>query len=274
MAIKQFKPTSPARRFFQVADFSGLAKKPTVRGLLVKKSRSGGRNNLGRITAWHRGGGHKQTYRIIDFRRDKDGIPARVAAIEYDPNRTAYIALLNYVDGERRYILAPSELKVGETLMSGAQSEIKSGNCLPLKNMPLGSVVYNLEIKLGKGGQLIRSAGTSGQIMAKENGYVQVRLPTGEVRMVPELCRATIGSVSNPEHVHIKLGKAGRNRWLGWRPTVRGVAMNPVDHPMGGGEGKTSGGRNPVSPWGWKTKGYKTRNTKKPSDKYIVKRRK
>jgi large subunit ribosomal protein L2 len=274
MPIKTYKPTSPARRYYQVADFSGLAKKPTVKKLLERKISSGGRNNQGRVSIWQRGGGHKRRYRIIDFRRDKDGIPAKVAAIEYDPNRTAYIALLNYADGEKRYILAPAGLNVGDMLVSGPDADIKPGNCLPLKNMPLGTVIHNLEMKEGKGAQLIRAAGASAQIMAREGGYVQVRLPTGEVRMIRENCRATIGQVSNPDHINISIGKAGRKRWLGKRPNVRGVAMNPVDHPMGGGEGKTSGGRHPCSPWGMPTKGYKTRSPRKPSDRYIVKRRK
>jgi large subunit ribosomal protein L2 len=274
MPIKTYKPTSPARRYFQVSDFSGLAKKPAVKKLLERKTSSGGRNNQGRISIWQRGGGHKRRYRIIDFRRDKDGIPAKVAAIEYDPNRTAYIALLNYADGERRYILAPAGLNVGDMLVSGPGADIKPGNCLPLKNMPLGTVIHNLEMKEGKGAQLIRAAGTAAQIMAREGGYVQVRLPTGEVRMIRENCRATIGQVSNPDHINVSIGKAGRKRWLGKRPNVRGVAMNPVDHPMGGGEGKTSGGRHPCTPWGMPTKGYKTRSPHKPSDRYIVKRRK
>ena len=274
MPIKTYKPTSPARRYFQVSDFSGLAKKPAVKKLLERKTSSGGRNNQGRISIWQRGGGHKRRYRIIDFRRDKDGIPAKVAAIEYDPNRTAYIALLNYADGERRYILAPAGLNVGDMLVSGPGADIKPGNCLPLKNMPLGTVIHNLEMKEGKGAQLIRAAGTAAQIMAREGGYVQVRLPTGEVRMIRENCRATIGQVSNPDFINISIGKAGRKRWMGKKPHVRGVAMNPVDHPMGGGEGKTSGGRHPCSPWGMPTKGYKTRSPHKPSDRYIVKRRK
>ncbi len=274
MAIKTYRPTSPSRRFAQTSDFSGLAKKPGTRKLLGKIKSTGGRNNQGRVTTRHRGGGHKRRYRVIDFRRNKDGIPAKVAALEYDPNRSAYIALLNYVDGEKRYIIAPVNLNVGDVLMSGPDAEIKPGNCLPLKNMPLGTVIHNLELKEGKGGQIIRAGGTSGQIMAREGGYVQVRLPTGEVRMVREVCRATVGQVSNPDHINISLGKAGRNRWLGKRPRTRGVVMNPVDHPMGGGEGKSSGGRHPCSPWGWPTKGYKTRSPRKPSDRYIIKRRK
>jgi len=274
MPIKTFKPTSPARRYFQVADFSGLAKKPSVKKLLESKKTGGGRNNQGRITIWQRGGGHKRKYRILDFRRDKDTIPAKVAAIEYDPNRASYIALLNYADGEKRYIIAPMGLKVGDVIFSGPDAEIRPGNCLPLKNMPLGTIIHNLEMKEGKGGQMVRSAGTAAQIMAREGGYVQVRLPTGEVRMIRENCRATIGQVSNPDHINISIGKAGRKRWMGKKPNVRGVAMNPVDHPMGGGEGKTSGGRHPCSPWGMPAKGYKTRSPNKASDRYIVKRRK
>jgi len=235
MAVKDYKPTSPARRYYQTADFSDLAKKPGLKKKLKKAKKTGGRNNQGRITTRHRGGGAKRRYREIDFRRIKDGIPAKVASLEYDPNRTANIALLSYADGEKCYIIAPASLKVGDVVTSGTDAEIKPGNCLPLKNMPLGTVIHNLEVKEGKGAQLIRSAGSSGQLMAKEGEYVQVRLPTGEVRMVRETCRATVGQVSNPEHANIKCGKAGRTRWLGRRPKVRGVAMNPVDHPMGGG---------------------------------------
>lgn len=273
MGIKTYKPTSPARRFFQTADFSELAKKPGLKGKLISKKRVSGRNNVGRITLRFRGGGHKRKYRIVDFRRNKDGIPAKVVALEYDPNRSARIALLSYKDGEKNYILAPLGLKPGDEVMSGPDAEIKPGNCLPLKNIPLGTTIHNLELKPGKGGQIIRSAGTSGQLMAKEGRYALIRLPTGEVRKFLEDCRATIGQVSNPDHENISLGKAGRSRWLGRMPHNRGVSMNPVDHPMGGGEGKTSGGRHPCSPWGMPTKGYKTRSPKKASDKFIVKSR-
>lgn len=273
MGIKTYKPTSPARRFFQVADFSELAKKPGLKSKLVSKQRISGRNNVGRVTVRFRGGGHKRKYRIIDFRRNKDGVPAKVVALEYDPNRSARIALLSYKDGEKSYILAPVGLKPGDEVMSGPDAEIKPGNCLPLKNIPLGTTIHNLELKPGKGGQMIRSAGTSGQVMAKEGKYALIRLPTGEVRKFLEDCRATIGQVSNPDHENISLGKAGRSRWLGRMPHNRGVSMNPVDHPMGGGEGKTSGGRHPCSPWGMPTKGYKTRSPKKASDRLIVKSR-
>jgi len=273
MGIKAYNPTSPGRRFQTCATFEEITKKEPEKSLLRPLPRSAGRNCYGRITAWHRGGGHKRRYRVIDFKRDKVGIPAKVASIEYDPNRSAYIALLHYADGEKRYILAPVGLKLGDTVMAGEDADIKPGNALPLKNIPLGTQVHNVEMKIGKGGQLIRSAGTYGQVMAKEGRYVQIKLPSGEVRMVHQECMATIGQVSNVEHENISLGKAGRKRWLGWRPHVRGVAMNPIDHPMGGGEGKTSGGRHPCTPWGVPTKGYKTRGTK-PSDKYIVKRRK
>lgn len=274
MAIKSYKPTSPARRFYQTSDFSGLAKKPGLKRKLEKKKRSSGRNVNGRITVRRRGGGHKRRYRPIDFRRNKDGVPAKVVAIEYDPNRSARIALLAYRDGEKRYILAPIGLKPGDEVVSGPDADIRPGNCLPMANIPLGTTIHNMELKIGKGGQIIRSAGSSGQIMAKEGKIVQVRLPSGEVRMVRQECRATIGQVSNPDNENISIGKAGRSRWLGQRPKVRGVAMNPVDHPMGGGEGKTSGGRHPCSPWGWPTKGYKTRSKKKASNKLIIKKRK
>ena len=225
------------------------------------------------MTAWHRGGGHKRQYRIIDFKRDKDGIPAKVAGIEYDPNRSANIALLNYADGEKRYILAPVGLKTGDQVLSGENAEIQPGNALPLKRIPLGTHIHNLEMKIGKGGQLIRSAGTYGTVMAKEGRYAQVKLPSGEVRMILQDCKATLGQIGRVQHENISIGKAGRKRWLGKRPHVRGVAMNPIDHPMGGGEGKSSGGRHPCTPWGVPTKGYKTRKNNKQSDKYIVKSR-
>ena len=273
MGLKSYKPTSPARRSQTTSDFSGIEKGPSVKRLLKPKKRTGGRNVRGKITTRHRGGGHKKHHRIIDFTRRKDDIQARVAGIEYDPNRSANIALLNYCDGEKRYILAPAGLSVGDEVMSGNEADIRPGNTLPLKSLPLGTLIHNLEIKEGKGAQLIRSAGTSGQLMAKEGKYAHVRLPTGEVRMVHQNCRATVGQVGNIEHENISIGKAGRTRWLGFRPKVRGVAMNPVDHPMGGGEGKSSGGRHPVSPWGKPAKGGKTRKKRKPIDKYIVKKR-
>jgi len=273
MSIVTYKPTTPSLRFKSVSGFEEITKSTPERSLVTPLYKKGGRNNLGRITMRHRGGGHKRKYRIIDFKRNKDNIPARVAAIEYDPNRSARIALLHYVDGEKRYILAPDKLVVNDVIMSGEKAEIKVGNCLPLRNIPLGSIVHNVELKLGKGGQLARSAGTYVQLMAKEKNHAQLKLPSGESRLVHIDCRATIGQVSNPEKVNIKIGKAGRSRWLGRRPHVRGVAMNPVDHPMGGGEGKSSGGRHPCSPWGVPAKGKKTRK-RKPSDKLIIKRRK
>ena len=243
------------------------------KSLLVPLKKTGGRNAFGRVTAWQRGGGHKRMYRIIDFKRDKDGVPARVAGIEYDPNRSAHIALLHYADGEKRYILAPLGLRIGETLVSGRGAEIRTGNALPLREIPLGTFLHNIELNLGHGGQFARCAGNYAQLMAKEGKYAQLKLPSGEVRMVSLDCKATIGQVGNIEHENIRIGKAGRTRWTGRRPHVRGVAMNPVDHPHGGGEGKTSGGRHPVTPWGVPTKGFKTR-VKKGSDRLIVKRRK
>ncbi len=274
MGIKTYKPTSPGIRFMTTLTFDEITKTEPEKSLLVPLKKTGARNFMGRITVRHRGGGHKRLYRIIDFKRDKDGIPAKVAAIEYDPNRSANIALLHYLDGEKRYILAPNDLKVGDMVVSGRGVEIRVGNALPLKDIPLGTYVHNIELKPGAGGQLARSAGTYAQVMAKEGRYVHLRLPSGEVRMVFEECKATIGQVGNLDHENISIGKAGRSRWLGRRPKVRGVAMNPVDHPHGGGEGKTSGGRHPVTPWGVPTKGYKTRRRKKPSDKFIIKRRK
>ncbi len=273
MAIKAYKPTSAGRRFQTVIDFDDLTSKKPERNLLVPMKKTGGRNSYGRITSRYIGGGHKRMYRIIDFRREKRNIPAKVAAIEYDPNRSSRIALLNYADGEKRYILAPLELKIGDTLTTGENVDIKPGNALPLKNIPLGSMIHNIELKPGKGAQLCRSAGVAGQLMAKEGRYAQIKLPSGEVRKVLLEGYATIGQVGNLDHGKVTIGKAGRSRWLGRNPRVRGVAMNPVDHPHGGGEGKTSGGRHPVTPWGVPTKGYKTRRNK-ATDRYIVKRRK
>jgi len=273
MGLKTYKPTSAGRRFQTTLDFSELTRKTPEKSLLVPKKRTGGRNVYGRITTRYIGGGHKRMYRIIDFKRDKRDIPARVASLEYDPNRSAYIALLHYADGEKRYILAPLELKVGDSVMSGERADIKAGNALPLKNIPLGTMVHNVEMKPGKGGQLIRSAGSAGQLMAREGDYATLKMPSGEVRRIHVSCFATVGQVGNLDHENVSLGKAGRNRWLGRNPSVRGVAMNPVDHPLGGGEGKSSGGRHPVTPWGVPTKGYKTRQNK-ATDKFIVKRRK
>jgi len=272
MGIKSFKPTSPARRYYSVSDFVEITKTEPERSLLEHQHSTGGRNHHGRITSRFRGGGHKQRYRLIDFRREKIGVPAKVASIEYDPNRTARIALLNYADGEKRYILAPDGLKVGDGVVSSRNADVKPGNSLPLHAIPLGTSIHNIELKKGKGGQLCRSAGVAAQLMAKEGAWGQIRLPSGEVRLVHLECRATIGQVSNADHQHISLGKAGRSRWLGRRPHNRGVTMNPVDHPMGGGEGRTSGGRHPCSPWGQLSKGLKTRNNKR-TDGMIIKRR-
>ena len=274
MAIKKLKPVTPGTRFRSDFNFEEITKDTPEKSLTTVLKRSGGRNNLGRVTSRFIGGGHKRKYRIIDFKRDKKGGPAKVFSIEYDPNRTSRIALLHYTDGEKRYIIAPNGLKVGSTITSGSGSEISAGNALPLNEMPLGSFVHNVELKPGKGGQLGRSAGSSLQLLAKEGNYAQLKMPSGEVRMVRLDCLATYGVVGNAEHENISLGKAGRSRWLGRRPHVRGVAMNPVDHPMGGGEGKTSGGGHPVSPWGQKAKGLKTRKHKKGSNKFIIKRRK
>ncbi len=272
MAVKKVKPTSPGRRFQAYSTFEEITRSAPEKGLLTNIRKSGGRNANGRITCRHRGGGHKRHYRMIDFKRNKTGIPAKVAAIEYDPNRSARIALLHYADGEKRYILAPLKLEVGTVIMSGPQADIKPGNALPLENIPLGTHIHNIELRMGKGGQIVRSAGTFAQLMAKEDRYALVKLPSGEVRMVLLTCKATIGQLGNVIHENISLGKAGRKRWLGKRPKVRGVAMNPVDHPMGGGEGRSSGGRHPCSPWGMPTKGYRTRKNKR-SDRYIVKKR-
>jgi large subunit ribosomal protein L2 len=272
MAIVKAKPTSPGRRGVVQVKHSHLHKGAPFAGLIEKKSKSGGRNNKGRITTRHRGGGHKQHYRVIDFKRDKDGISGTIERIEYDPNRTAHIALVLYVDGERRYIIAPKGVRAGDKVISGREAGIKPGNCLPLRNMPMGSVVHCVEMKPGKGAQLARSAGAAVQLIAREGQYATLRLRSGEMRKVLSRCRATIGEVSNSEHNLEKLGKAGAKRWRGVRPTVRGVAMNPVDHPHGGGEGRTSGGRHPVTPWGVPTKGYKTRKNK-TTDKFIVRKR-
>ena len=272
MAVVKSKPTSAGRRFVVKVVDSELHKGKPFAALLEKKSKTGGRNNAGRITTRHRGGGHKQHYRVIDFKRNKDGIPAKIERLEYDPNRSANIALLLYGDGERRYILAPQGVKAGDILMSGQDAPIKQGNCLPLRNIPVGSTLHALELKPGKGAQIARSAGTSVQLVAREGAYATLRLRSGEMRKVLAECRASIGVVSNGEHNLRKLGKAGATRWRGVRPTVRGVAMNPVDHPHGGGEGRTSGGRHPVTPWGVPTKGYKTRKNKR-TDNMIVRRR-
>ncbi|MCU0657083.1 MAG: 50S ribosomal protein L2 [Polyangiaceae bacterium] len=272
MPIKTFKPTSPARRYYSVLSTKDLTKKEPERALLEKQTSTGGRNNRGRITSRFRGGGHKQRYRVIDFKRNKIGVPARVAAVEYDPNRTSRIALLHYADGEKRYIIAPDGLKVGDQVISSRNADIKPGNALPLRFIPLGTLIHNVELHKGHGGQMVRSAGSAATLMAKDGDYAQVRLPSGEIRRVHQDCRATIGQVSNIDHQNVSLGKAGRSRWLGRRPHNRGVAMNPVDHPMGGGEGRTSGGRHPCSPWGQLSKGYKTRNNKR-TDSMIVRSR-
>ncbi|MBE0539544.1 MAG: 50S ribosomal protein L2 [Ignavibacterium sp.] len=274
MGIKKLKPTTPGSRFRSNSTFEEITKTTPEKSLTGVIKKSGGRNNLGHITTRFIGGGHKRRYRIVDFKRNKPGIPAKVFSIEYDPNRTCRIALLHYADGEKRYILAPEGLKVGSKIVSGPGSDIIIGNALPLKEMPLGSFVHNVEMKPGKGGQLGRSAGASLQLMAKEGDFAQLKMPSGEVRLIRLECMATYGVVGNAEHENLSQGKAGRNRWRGIRPSVRGVAMNPVDHPMGGGEGKTSGGGHPVSPWGQKAKGLKTRKKKKESNKHIIKRRK
>ena len=273
MAIRVYKPTSPARRFMSVLTFEEVTKKTPERSLVTDLRHRAGRNNQGKITVRHQGGGARRKYRIIDFKRQKDGIPATVKAIEYDPNRTCFIALLYYADGEKRYILAPLGLKVGDTVMSGPTADIKPGNCLPIANIPLGTLVHNIEIKVGRGGQMVRSAGTAAQVMAKEGDYAQIRLPSGEVRKVSMTARATIGQVGNTDHSNVRIGKAGRKRHMGVRPTVRGVVMNPCDHPHGGGEGRSPVGMPaPMSPWGKKTQGVKTRKHRKYSDKLIVSR--
>ena len=273
MAIRVYKPTSPARRFMSVLTFEEITKKTPEKSLTTDLRHRAGRNNQGKITVRHQGGGARRKYRIIDFNRQKDGIPATVKAIEYDPNRTCFIALLFYADGEKRYILAPLGLKVGDTVMSGPTADIKPGNCLPIANIPLGTLIHNVEIKPGKGGQMVRSAGVAAQVMAKEGAFAQVRLPSGEVRKVPMTARATVGQVGNTDHSNVRIGKAGRKRHMGIRPTVRGVVMNPVDHPHGGGEGRSPVGMPaPMSPWGKKTQGVKTRKHRKYSDKMIVSR--
>ena len=275
MAVKSFKPYSAGRRFMTVSSFDEITTDKPEKSLTVRLTKTGGRNQQGKLTVRHRGGGHKRLYRIIDFKRTKDGIPARVATIEYDPNRSARIALLNYADGEKRYILAPNGLKVGDVVESGAEADIKPGNALPLKNIPLGTVIHAVELKIGKGAQLVRSAGTSAQLMAKEGDYALLRMPSGELRKVHINCRATVGSVGNLEHENITIGKAGRNRWLGKRPENRGVAMNPNDHPHGGGEGRSPVGRkSPMTKWGKIAMGKKTRRKKKASNRLIVHRRK
>lgn len=273
MAIKRVKPTSQGRRFQEFSTFEEITRTRPEKQLVRTLKKSGGRNAHGRITLRYRGGGHKRQYRLIDFKRDKDGIAAKVATIEYDPNRSARIALLHYVDGEKRYILAPARIKVGDTLLSGPDAEIRPGNALPLRNIPLGTQIHNIELRAGRGGQLVKSAGGYAQLTAKEGKYATIRLPSGEVRMVLQSCRASIGQIGNVDHVNISLGKAGRKRMLGRRPKVRGVVKNPVDHPMGGGEGRSSGGRHPCTPWGKPTKGLRTRSRKK-SDRLIVNRRK
>ncbi len=272
MAVKRFKPTSPARRYYEVYTFDGLTKEGPYKPLTETQSSQAGRNNYGRITSRFRGGGHKQRYRLIDFKRNKIGIPGRVHWIEYDPNRSAHIALVHYADGSKGYMLAPDGLKAGDTVLSSRRADIKPGNAMPLRHIPLGTMVHAIELKPGKGAQMVRSAGVAAQLMAKDGDYAQVRLPSSEVRMVHLDCKATVGQVSNLEHSRVSLGKAGRMRWLGRRPHNRGVTMNPVDHPMGGGEGRSSGGRHPCTPWGIKTKGLKTRKNKR-SDAFIVKRR-
>jgi large subunit ribosomal protein L2 len=271
MAIKSYRATTPTRRFQTVVSREEITKQRPEKSLAAGKQRTGGRNSRGRITSRFRGGGHKKSYRIIDFKRDKTGVPARVAAIEYDPNRSARVALLNYRDGEKRYILHPVGLEVGRTVVAGPEADILVGNALPLKNIPAGTVVHNIELRPGKGGQMARSAGSSAQLISKEGGYALLKLPSGETRRVLEECMATVGQVGNLDHENITLGKAGRTRWLGKRPHNRGVSMNPVDHPHGGGEGKTSGGRHPVTPWGQPTRGFKTRNNKR-TQKWIVSR--
>lgn len=273
MGIKTIKPITPGQRFKTVDTFEDITKKRPEKSLLEPITQSAGRNNYGRVTSRHRGGGQKRAYRNIDFKRNKYGIQATVKAIEYDPNRSARIALLFYKDGEKRYIIAPDGLVTGSVVLSGEEAPIKVGNCLPLKNIPAGTFVHNIEMRPKKGGQIARGAGTAAQIMAKEGKYVTLKMPSGEIRLINEECYATIGVVSNKDHENISIGKAGRSRWMGRRPHVRGVAMNPIDHPMGGGEGKSSGGRHPCSPWGQLSKGYRTRKKRNPSNKFIIKRR-
>jgi large subunit ribosomal protein L2 len=273
MAIRDYNPTSPGRRFQTGPTFDEITTSTPHKPLLEPLKKSGGRNNTGEVTSWWRGGGHKRQYRVIDFKRDKLEIPGKVSTVEYDPNRSARIALVTYADGEKRYILHPVGVKVGDTIVSGVNVDILPGNSLPLKNIPLGTMIHNVELKPGKGGQIARSAGSSVQLVAKEGEYASVKMPSGEIRLISIECFATVGQVGNIDHENVSVGKAGRNRWKGKKPHVRGVAMNPVDHPLGGGEGKTSGGRHPVTPWGVPTKGYKTRNSKQ-TDRFIVQRRK
>jgi len=272
MPVKERKPVNSSSRFQTYLTFEEITSDRPHKALTQGKSKTGGRNNQGQLTSWWRGGGHKRRYRVIDFKRDKHGVPAKVASIEYDPNRSARIALLNYADGEKRYILWPNGLKIGAEVVSGPAAEINLGNAMPLRRIPLGTVVHNIELKIGKGGQMVRSAGAGAQLMARDGDWAQVKLPSGEVRRVHVECYATVGQVGNLEHENVSIGKAGRNRWLGYKPHNRGVSMNPVDHPMGGGEGRTSGGRHPTTPWGTPTKGYKTRNNKR-TDGMIVRRR-
>ena len=274
MAIIRFKPITPGRRFYDRQDRTELTADHPHKPLTAGKGGTGGRNNTGSITSWWRGCGHKRRYRVVDFRREKRGIQARVESLEYDPNRSARIALLAYADGEKRYILAPNGLAAGQTVIASEKAEINPGNCLPLQSIPLGTIVHNIELRPGKGGQIVRSAGTGAQILGKEGRYCLLRLPSGEIRKILMECWASVGQVGNLEHENVSLGKAGRARWMGKRPHNRGVVMNPVDHPLGGGEGRSSGGRHPVTPWGKPTKGYKTRNRRKPSTQFIVKRRK
>ena len=272
MPVKERKPVNSSSRFQTYLTFEEITSDRPHKALTKGKSKTGGRNNQGQLTSWWRGGGHKRRYRVIDFKRDKHGVPAKVASIEYDPNRSARIALLNYADGEKRYILWPNGLKMGAEVVSGPAAEVNVGNAMPLRRIPLGTVVHNIELKIGKGGQMVRSAGAGAQLMARDGDWAQVKLPSGEVRRVHVECYATVGQVGNLEHENVSIGKAGRNRWLGYKPHNRGVTMNPVDHPMGGGEGRTSGGRHPTTPWGTPTKGYKTRNNKR-TDNMIVRRR-
>jgi large subunit ribosomal protein L2 len=272
MGIRTYRPYTETRRFQTGLTFEELTTNRPHKPLVEPKQRISGRNNRGELTIWRRGGGHKRQYRVIDFKRDKTGIPARVATVEYDPNRSAFISLLHYADGEKRYILYPSGLKVGDNVVSGPEADIVVGNALPLRNIPAGTMIHNLELRLGKGGQLVRSAGGAAQLLSKEGDYAQVRLPSGEVRRIHMDCMASIGQIGNVDHENVSIGKAGRRRWMGVRPTVRGVAMNPVDHPLGGGEGRTSGGRHPVTPWGKPTRGYKTRHNRQ-TDRFIVKAR-
>lgn len=274
MALKKFKPRSPGQRQLVQIDRKDLHKGKPEKALTKGLSKTGGRNNMGRMTARHIGGGHKRRYRIIDWKRNKFDVEGTVERLEYDPNRTAFIALIQYADGEKRYIVAPQRLNVGDKIVASQKADVKPGNAMKLKNMPVGTIIHNVEMKPGKGAQMIRSAGTFGQLVGRDQGYAQVKLASGELRVVPGECMATVGAVSNPDHMNTNMGKAGRNRWKGRRPHVRGVAMNPVDHPLGGGEGKSAGGRHPCTPWGKPTMGYKTRKKGKPSDKYIIRRRK